>query len=189
MIKKKSRTLAFLLAASLIMPTVEGTVLAATNEESGVIQEVSEVSNEANNTEDSNSTETPESKPIFESGDGKQTTPYIINSLEQLKAFRDSVNAGNTYANKYIKLTANVDLSGENWEPIGRGDKPFKGKFDGGSKEGVVVSNLKIEKGLSNTASNSYVGLFGYLTDSAKLENLTIENAKVKGSLYIGVAV
>ena len=185
MIKKKSRTLAFLLAASLIMPTVEGTVLAATNEESGVIQEVSE----ANNTEDSNSTETPESKPIFESGDGKQTTPYIINSLEQLKAFRDSVNAGNTYANKYIKLTANVDLSGENWEPIGRGDKPFKGKFDGGSKEGVVVSNLKIEKGLSNTASNSYVGLFGYLTDSAKLENLTIENAKVKGSLYIGVAV
>ena len=189
MIKKKSRTLAFLLAVSLIMPTVEGTVLAATNEESGVIQEVSEVSNEANNTEDSNSTETPESKPIFESGDGKQTTPYIINSLEQLKAFRDSVNAGNTYANKYIKLTANVDLSGENWEPIGRGDKPFKGKFDGGSKEGVVVSNLKIEKGLSNTASNSYVGLFGYLTDSAKLENLTIENAKVKGSLYVGVAV
>ena len=189
MIKKKSRTLAFLLAASLIMPTVDGTVLAAANEESGVIQEVSEVSNEANNTEDSNSTETPESKPIFESGDGTQTTPYIINSLEQLKAFRDSVNAGNTYAGKHIKLIANVDLSGENWEPIGRGDKPFKGKFDGGSKEGVVVSNLKIEKGLSNTASNSYVGLFGYLTDSAKLENLTIENAKVKGSLYVGVAV
>ena len=190
MIKKKSRTLAFILAASLIMPTVEGTVLAATNEESGVVQEVS---NEATNTEDSNSTEAPEEKPIFESGDGKEATPYIINSLEQLKAFRDSVNTGNTYEGKYIKLTASVDLSGENWEPIGRGDKPFLGDFDGGSNDGVVISNLKIVKGLSNVAKNNYIGLFGKvgtnLNFANEIKNITIKNVDITGSCNVGAVV
>ena len=76
------------------------------------------------------------------SGSGDGNDPYIIEDEEDLAAFRDSVNSGNTYAGKYIELRANktYDLSGQAWTPIGnsaRGSivegttKYFAGHFDG----------------------------------------------------------
>lgn len=49
------------------------------------------------------------------SGNGDVNDPYIIEDEEDLAAFRDSVNSGNTYAGKYIELRANktYDLSGQ----------------------------------------------------------------------------
>ena len=44
---------------------------------------------------------------------------YVSNE-EDLKKFRDDVNAGNTYEGKYIVLTSNITLDiNEEWEPIG----------------------------------------------------------------------
>lgn len=55
-----------------------------------------------------------------------------ISTLAELKAFRDSVNSGTTYEGLTVTLTSNIDLSGENWTPIGNGSScAFKGTFDG----------------------------------------------------------
>ncbi len=68
-----------------------------------------------------------------------------ISTLAELEAFRDSVNAGNTYEGKAVRLTADIDMSEkygegkESWTPIGINNwetntyKPFLGNFDGGN--------------------------------------------------------
>ena len=62
-----------------------------------------------------------------------------IGTVDQLKAFRDAVNSGTSYAGNTVKLTADLDLSGEaNWKPIGNvaayPGQAFQGVFDGNGK-------------------------------------------------------
>ena len=120
------------------------------------------------------------------SGSGTETDPFIINDLKALKWFRDNVNSGISYDNQYVKLTADIDLEGEEWTPIGYMGKTFKGTFDGGNN---TISNLKITKELANTAANNGIGLFGRTDDKATIKNLTIENVDITGSLYVGAVV
>ncbi|MBR0360054.1 MAG: hypothetical protein IIX21_02965, partial [Clostridia bacterium] len=79
----------------------------------------------------------------FAGGDGRSAdTAYQIATAEQLMYMRNLVNdptTNGTYANKYYALTADIDLGGAEWEPIGYdGNKydnntyrMFSGKFDG----------------------------------------------------------
>ncbi len=66
-------------------------------------------------------------------GDGSEENPYIISTADELKAFRDEVNAGDSYEGKHILLTADIDLAGSEasqWTPIGTAsNKAFKGEF------------------------------------------------------------
>ena len=117
-------------------------------------------------------------------GSGTEDNPYTIANLDALKEFRDSVNAGNTYSGKSIKLTSDIDLNNEEWEPIGGPQfwtKVFSGNFDG---DGHTVSNLKVVK----TASGSYAGFFGHL-EGGSIRNLTIHNADVSGVDNCGAVV
>ena len=102
----------------------------------------------------------------------------VITNLEELKAFRDAVNAGTTYSGATVKLADDINLNNEEWTPIGNSDHKFQGTFDG---QNHVISNLSI-----NTPKNSYVGLFGFTTNG-EIKNLTVENAKVSGDLGVGV--
>ena len=123
-------------------------------------------------------------------GEGTANNPYTIANLYELKFFRDQVNAGNNYAGKYVKLTADIDLAEgqtrsteSNWEPIGwfinnNNNAPFNGIFDGDSK---TISNLVI-----NGGSSSNQGFFGFTTNG-EIKNLTFNNAKVSGRLNVGV--
>ena len=101
----------------------------------------------------------------------------VISTLEELKSFRDEVNAGNTFAGKTVELAANIDLMSEEWTPIGNDTNKFQGTFDG---KGYTVSNLVI------TGNNSNAGFFGF-TESGAIKNLTIDNASVSGYLNVGV--
>ena len=74
-------------------------------------------------------------------------------------------------------MTADIDLNGEEWIPIGTSKNPFNGTFDG---QNHTISNLVI------TGSNSDVGLFGR-TNNGEVKNLTVNNAKVSGYLNVGV--
>ena len=109
-------------------------------------------------------------------GDGSKENPYIISNYAELCYFRDDVNAGNTYAGKYVVLTADIDLP-NTWTPIGAGDKIFMGNFDGNEH---VISNLVI------VGKDSNVGLFGN-THNGEIKNLVVENAKVSGDLNVAV--
>jgi len=100
-----------------------------------------------------------------------------IHNLEELKAFRDRVNSGESFSGQTVVLAADIDLKNEEWTPIGNSSKTFQGNFDG---QGHTVSNLKI------TGNKSYVGFFGFTTNGS-VSNLTIENASVSGRLGVGV--
>ena len=94
-----------------------------------------------------------------------------IGSADQLKAFRDSVNSGDPYSGKTVKLTADIDVSGTDWTPIGAGTRkssgaaagstPFSGTFDGA---GHTVSGVAI----STTPDADYaLGFFGIVDGSS----------------------
>ena len=116
----------------------------------------------------------------------KEGGVYEISSLDQLKLFRDAVNAGNSFHGETVKLTTSIDLDNEEWTPIGKSGAVFQGTFDGAGK---TISNLKITKELDNTSANCGVGLFGYTNAPAKITNLTIDNVDITGSLYVGAIV
>ena len=78
-----------------------------------------------------------------EEADGSESNPYVIANIDQLKAFADAVNKGNSYAGKYVVLGANLDLANVDWAPIGKAEHGkttgFAGVFDG---QGYTVKNL-----------------------------------------------
>ena len=100
---------------------------------------------------------------IFAGGDGTQANPYLIETLEQLNAVRNNLNS-------HFKLTADIDLAGVNWQPIGAStSNAFGGTFDG---NGHTIKNLTIN------SSQAYVGLFGVIK-GAKISDLIIESPNV----------
>ena len=119
-------------------------------------------------------------------GEGTETSPYLINNTDELKWFRDDVNSGNNYSGKYVKLTSDIDLNNEEWTPIAYNEKTFTGNFDGGYN---TIKNLKITKELDNTSKNNGIGFFGRTDSPAVICNLTIENVDITGSLYVGSVV
>ena len=101
--------------------------------------------------------------------DGQSDDYYRITTAEQLNEIRNNLGG------KYI-LCANINLSGQNWEPIGTLENPFTGTFDG---NGYTISNVTINRHLTmdNIASSEMnIGFFGY-TNGATIKNLGIENA------------
>jgi len=62
--------------------------------------------------------------------------------------------------------TANIDLGGCDWSPIGTATSPFVGTYSG---EGFTVSGLRIS---STTAAD--VGFFGFVGDGSEIQELTV---------------
>ncbi|WP_418446529.1 GLUG motif-containing protein, partial [Cloacibacillus evryensis] len=100
-----------------------------------------------------------------------------IGTKEELKSFRDRVNAGETTLN--AKLTAKIDLENEGWTPIGDysgAAKVYSGIFDG---QGYTVSGFKIAN-----ANGQHQGLFGFISD-AQIKNLSVSGS-VSAAAYVG---
>ena len=68
--------------------------------------------------------------PVFASGSGTKSDPYLIRTAAQLQAFAAAVNGGTGYEGQYISLDADLDLTGTAWTPIGATDS-FNGSFNG----------------------------------------------------------
>lgn len=128
----------------------------------------------------------------YAGGDGSKTNPYEIATAEQLAKLASDVNNGNTpqaFLGKYFKLTADIDLSGGIWMPIGKyynygndngNNRLFFGKFDG---NGHVIKNMHIQ--WEGTEARSAWGLFSTLqgassTNLTTVTNLIIKNATVE---------
>lgn len=63
-------------------------------------------------------------------GDGS-ATKYTIRSAEELANFAQLVNSENDFSGKTITLGKNIVLDGSDWMPIGTGEHPFTGTFNG----------------------------------------------------------
>lgn len=111
-----------------------------------------------------------------EEADGSESNPYVIANIDQLKAFADAVNKGNSYAGKYVVLGANLDLSEiAIWAPIGNSDRgktnAFAGTFDG---KGYTVSHVNCGKA-GASAGYEAIGFFGVVSGTVKNLNVQID--------------
>lgn len=115
-----------------------------------------------------------------------------IGTLTELKAFKDAVNVtGNSYSGKTIKLTADIDLAGEAWEPIGQTGGNgvatyFQGVFDG---QGYTIKNMTIEPNATyGEGANYATGFFGFVdAGDAVIKNVTFDNATINGHHWTAV--
>lgn len=128
---------------------------------------------------------------VFAGGSGTEEDPWQVSDADQLKAVNDHLD-GN------FILTADIDLKGEEIEPIGAmipvgsegedaetptPEKAFTGVFDG---DDHTISNYKI----TGEKDEFGIGLFGCLTgDTATVKDLNVENASVTGEASLVGAV
>lgn len=153
---------------------------------------------------------------------GSETNPYVISTTIHLENLSGIVNGTQialntivgsdggavtaddvvatdiTYANCYFVVTADIDMSGVDFTPIGRDTSHyFRGLFYGGTNgytgERVqrTITNLAI-----NDSTSDYIGLFGYVWQNGKqytrptIEYITIGNScSFVGRNYVGGVV
>lgn len=106
-------------------------------------------------------------------GAGVADDPYVVTNVEELRAVGGEPGA-------HYELGADVDASGEAFEPIGDADEPFTGRFDG---NGYAISGLSID-----APQERHVGLFG-VVDDGTVENVALEGVSVVGDEQVGALV
>lgn len=119
----------------------------------------------------------------------ESASSYTISTAAQLAGVAQLVNEGTSdFKGKTLLLDADIDLAGQEWTPIGGGatSKNFQGVFDG---QNHTISNLKITRGLENTGVNNKIGLFGAGTFGTQIQNITLHNVDVSGSLCVGAVL
>lgn len=122
----------------------------------------------------------------FGGGDGStEEQAFELATPQQLAQFAYNVNTGNHYTNQYVKLTADLVLTGKEWAPIGKSyAASFNGSFQGG---GHTISGLSITE---PCGADSY-GFFGTVGIQGVVEGLTIESGTIRfaestGNGYFG---
>ena len=107
------------------------------------------------------------------------TKTYTVYNADGLMNIAELVNGGKTDIN--ITLTADIDLTGKNWTPIGTDyDNSYKGTFDGG---GHTIT------GLTFTTNDEYVGLFGWLNRAGTVKNVVMEGVQITSHQIYGGSI
>lgn len=104
---------------------------------------------------------------------------YTVTSADGLMNIAELVNGGKTDIN--ITLTADIDLTGKDWTPIGTDyDNSYKGTFDGG---GHTIT------GLTFTTNDEYAGLFGWLNRAGTVKNVVMEGVQITSHQIYGGSI
>ena len=104
---------------------------------------------------------------------------YTVTSADGLMNVAELVNEGKTDIN--ITLTADIDLTGKDWTPIGTDyDNSYKGTFDGG---GHTIT------GLTFTTNDEYAGLFGWLNRAGTVKNVVMEGVQITSNQIYGGSI
>ena len=110
------------------------------------------------------------------SEDGKT---YEVYNAEGLKNIAELVNE-EWKLGINITLTADIDLKGIDWTPIGKdNNKAYTGTFDGGGK---TITGLTV------TGSNKYAGLFGRIGSGGTVKNVVLEGVQITSDNSSGYA-
>lgn len=129
----------------------------------------------------------------YESGDGTEANPYEIATAEQFAYFAEQIKAG-VEADAYYILTGDLDMTAENWYPIGcTWDEYYAGhSFSGNLNGNGHCVAFKIDVPFDSVAETTYrncgIGLFGI--SEAVISNLhadgTITMSKRDNMSYYG---
>ena len=95
------------------------------------------------------------------------TKTYTVYNADGLLAWNEAAQKDRSIN---CTLTADIDLTGKGWTPIGTSGNPYTGTFDGG---GHTITGLTI------TTNDQYAGLFGYLGNFGKFG--TMKNVVMDG--------
>ena len=107
------------------------------------------------------------------------TKTYTVYNADGLMNIAELVNGGKTDIN--ITLTADIDLTGKNWTPIGTDyDNSYKGTFDGG---GHTIM------GLTFTTNDEFAGLFGWLNRAGTVKNVVMEGVQITSHQIYGGSI
>ena len=131
-----------------------------------------------------------EETPSFGGGTGTQEDPWLITSQEDLIALAEFLNSGNaeTFDTEnagvgnchgyYFKQTADIDLTGVTWEPIGySGSYYFAGNYNG---DGHSIIN-PVSTGKVDSKGFATAGIFGWVAFGS-VENLHVKNANFEAT-------
>ena len=110
----------------------------------------------------------------YSAGDGSKDNPYQISTPEQLAYLAKQTNARQS-SRYFYKLTADIDLTGKLWAPIGTGtyynkSDAFYGSFDGCEHK---ITGMRVDGEYTNA------GLFGMIRASYVQKSETINGQQV----------
>ncbi|MFP4142822.1 MAG: InlB B-repeat-containing protein [Thermoplasmata archaeon] len=111
---------------------------------------------------------------LFQTGEGSEGDPYLIENSHHLQKMEDNLEA-------HYELATDIDASetedwndGRGFDPVGDQYNPFEGTFDGGRYK---IDDLHI-----NQENMEYTGLFGVIGEGSEVTNLALVNINVTGS-------
>lgn len=107
----------------------------------------------------------------FAGGTGTKEDPYLVQTCDHLVNLQALVNMGYTFKDMYIRQEQDLDFTDSTIAPIGKGDAPFEGVYDGA---GHVIRNLTIYGKETDAA-----GLFSIT--NGKIYNLGLEGGFISG--------
>ena len=123
---------------------------------------------------------------------GSTATNYKIGTAEQLAGVAKLVNEGTeSFKGKTLTLTADIDLAGRDWTPIGISDEyAFRGKLNGDDHE---IQNLSI------SGMQDDVALFGHINtkqnnvenapNTVEIYNLKLIDVNITGKNWVSALV
>ena len=96
------------------------------------------------------------------------TKTYTVYNADGLLAWNEAAQKDRSIN---CTLTADINLTGKDWTPIGTDyDNSYKGTFDGG---GHTITGLTV------TTNDEYVGLFGMLGEAGTVKNVVMEGVQI----------
>ena len=118
------------------------------------------------------------SSSTYSGGDGLSTATAF-----RISTSADLVRLSNRTADfsRFFIQTANIDLGGCEWNPIGNNTAAFLGQYNGG---GFTISGLSVST--LPTVSTSPIGLFGVVSNTV-IRELTVRGTLSSSASFVGV--
>lgn len=105
---------------------------------------------------------------------GNSNVQHFIKSIDDLIAFRDSVNNGKDFRNEVVIQYCDIEEL-KDWEPIGNLDHPFCGTYHG---HGLPIKNITVRK---DTVAGFFGCLRGGIIEKVRIESGTISGFRAGG--------
>ena len=106
------------------------------------------------------------------------TKTYTVYNADGLLAWNEAAQKDRSIN---CTLTADINLTGKDWTPIGTDyDNSYKGTFDGG---GHTIT------GLTFTTNDEYAGLFGWLNKAGTVKNVVMEGVQITSHQIYGGSI
>ena len=106
------------------------------------------------------------------------TKTYTVYNADGLLAWNEAAQKDRSIN---CTLSADIDLTGKGWTPIGTDyDNSYTGTFDGG---GHTIT------GLTFTTNDKYAGLFGWLNKAGTVKNVVMEGVQITSHQIYGGSI